>query len=66
MMMRNVRGVESNKAREDLARTSFISKYTEPIALQTEEDEEKEEAKEWGRSLLGAHQELTKSLLGAS
>ena len=30
-MMRNVRGVESNKAREDLARTSFISTYNQPI-----------------------------------
>ena len=54
-MMRNVRGVESNKAREALARTSFISSYNQPIALKEEEDEEKEEAKEWGRSLLGAY-----------
>ena len=45
-MMRNVRGAESKKAREDLARTSFISSYNEPIALETEEDEEKDEAKE--------------------
>ena len=46
MMMRNVRGVESNKTREASARTSFISSYNQLIALTEEEDEEKEEAKE--------------------
>ena len=29
--MRNVRAVESNKAREVVARTSFISSYNQPI-----------------------------------
>ena len=33
MMMRNVRGVESKKTREDFARTSFNSSYNQPIAL---------------------------------
>ena len=46
MMMRNVRGVESNKTREDVAWTSFISGYNQPIALEEEEDEDKEKAKE--------------------
>ena len=46
MIMRNVRGVEANKAREASARTSFMSSYNQPIALTEEEDEEKEDAKE--------------------
>ena len=45
MMMWNVRGVESNKAREALARTPFMSSYNKPIALKEKDDEEKEEAK---------------------
>ena len=52
MMMRNVRGVESKKTREASARTSS---YNQPIAMKEEEHEEKEEAKEWGRNLLGAY-----------
>ena len=63
--MRNVRGVESKKTREASARTSFISSYKQPIAMKEEEDEEKEEAKEWGRSLPGAFLKLTKNLVWA-
>ena len=45
MMLRNERGVESNNAREDFARTLFISSSDQPIALKDEEDDEKAEAR---------------------
>ena len=45
-MMRNVRGLESNKIKQSFSTDSFIWRYNQPIALKEEEDEEKEEAKE--------------------